>query len=97
MAAKIVISDLNGENGTRTLLSSRSVKQNGSHYEVIQNGVDDDRTIGSLTLNQIDGFRVDVMHHLVKDMEFRDNPPNPEWRSTIIPCCCLIITSGFLS
>jgi alpha-glucosidase len=26
----------------------------------------------------VDGFRVDVMHHLVKDEEFRDNPPNSE-------------------
>ncbi|MGH7826279.1 MAG: alpha-amylase family glycosyl hydrolase [Candidatus Binatia bacterium] len=28
----------------------------------------------------VDGFRVDVMHHIVKDVEFRDNPPNPAWR-----------------
>jgi alpha-glucosidase len=28
----------------------------------------------------VDGFRVDVMHHLVKDIEFRDNPPNPDFR-----------------
>ena len=27
--------------------------------------------------NGIDGFRVDVIWHLVKDAEFRDNPPNP--------------------
>src|SRR6187549_2882181 len=27
----------------------------------------------------IDGFRVDVIHHLAKDPELRDNPPNPEW------------------
>jgi alpha-glucosidase len=27
-----------------------------------------------------DGVRVDVMWHLVKDAEFRDNPPNPDWR-----------------
>jgi alpha-glucosidase len=25
----------------------------------------------------VDGFRVDVIWHLVKDAEFRDNPPNP--------------------
>jgi alpha-glucosidase len=25
----------------------------------------------------VDGFRVDVLWHLVKDAEFRDNPPNP--------------------
>ncbi|MGE5308712.1 MAG: alpha-amylase family glycosyl hydrolase [Deltaproteobacteria bacterium] len=28
----------------------------------------------------VDGFRVDVMWHLIKDDEFRDNPPNPEYR-----------------
>jgi alpha-glucosidase len=28
----------------------------------------------------VDGFRVDVLWHLVKDVEFRDNPPNPGWR-----------------
>lgn len=27
----------------------------------------------------VDGFRVDVMWHLMKDAAFRDNPPNPEW------------------
>ncbi|HEX2554992.1 MAG TPA: alpha-amylase family glycosyl hydrolase [Microvirga sp.] len=28
----------------------------------------------------VDGFRVDVIWHLVKDAEFRDNPPNPAYR-----------------
>jgi alpha-glucosidase len=28
----------------------------------------------------IDGFRVDVIWHLIKDAEFRDNPPNPDFR-----------------
>jgi alpha-glucosidase len=28
----------------------------------------------------VDGFRVDVMWHLMKDEAFRDNPPNPHWR-----------------
>src|SRR5216683_2243513 len=28
----------------------------------------------------IDGFRVDVIWHLIKDAEFRDNPPNPYFR-----------------
>jgi alpha-glucosidase len=28
----------------------------------------------------VDGFRVDVMWHLIKDAEFRDNPPNPDYR-----------------
>jgi len=27
----------------------------------------------------VDGFRVDVIWHLIKDEEFRDNPPNPDW------------------
>ncbi len=27
----------------------------------------------------IDGFRVDVIWHLIKDKLFRDNPPNPNW------------------
>jgi alpha-glucosidase len=27
----------------------------------------------------VDGFRVDVIWHLIKDKEFRDNPPNPEF------------------
>ena len=28
----------------------------------------------------VDGFRVDVMWHMVKDAHFRDNPPNPDYR-----------------
>ncbi|HVO31042.1 MAG TPA: alpha-amylase family glycosyl hydrolase, partial [bacterium] len=28
----------------------------------------------------VDGFRVDVIWHLIKDALFRDNDPNPEWR-----------------
>ncbi len=28
----------------------------------------------------VDGFRVDVISHLIKDDLFRDNPPNPDWR-----------------
>jgi alpha-glucosidase len=27
----------------------------------------------------IDGFRVDAPHHVMKDVQFRDNPPNPDW------------------
>jgi alpha-glucosidase len=27
----------------------------------------------------VDGFRVDVIWHLIKDAEFPDNPPNPGW------------------
>ncbi|MGE5537730.1 MAG: alpha-amylase family glycosyl hydrolase [Gemmatimonas sp.] len=28
----------------------------------------------------VDGFRVDVIWHLIKDDQFRDNPHNPDWR-----------------
>jgi alpha-glucosidase len=28
----------------------------------------------------VDGFRVDVMNHMIKDADFRDNPVNPEWK-----------------
>ncbi|MGA7803214.1 alpha-amylase family glycosyl hydrolase [Bradyrhizobium sp.] len=28
----------------------------------------------------VDGFRVDVIWHLIKDKDFRDNPPNPHFR-----------------
>jgi alpha-glucosidase len=27
----------------------------------------------------VDGFRVDVIWHLIKDLQFRDNPPNPDF------------------
>jgi alpha-glucosidase len=29
----------------------------------------------------VDGFRVDVIWHLIKDDQFRDNPPNPNFRA----------------
>ncbi len=28
----------------------------------------------------VDGFRVDVMWHMMKDEQFRDNPPNPDYQ-----------------
>jgi alpha-glucosidase len=28
----------------------------------------------------VDGFRVDVMWHLIKDAQFRNNPPNPDYK-----------------
>jgi alpha-glucosidase len=40
----------------------------------------------------VDGFRVDVMHHMVKDVEFRDNPPNPDWRPGMSPYRELLTT-----
>lgn len=27
----------------------------------------------------VDGFRIDVIWHMIKDDQFRDNPPNPSW------------------
>ena len=33
----------------------------------------------------VDGFRVDVMHHIVKDQEFRDNPYNPQFAPGMSP------------
>ena len=33
----------------------------------------------------VDGFRMDVLWMLAKDEAFRDNPPNPNWRSGMIP------------
>jgi alpha-glucosidase len=40
----------------------------------------------------VDGFRVDVMHHMVKDRELRDNPPNPRWRPGLHPYRELLTT-----
>lgn len=33
----------------------------------------------------VDGFRVDVLWHLIKDEQFRDNPPDPLWREGMDP------------
>lgn len=33
----------------------------------------------------VDGFRVDVLWHLIKDAAFRDNPPNPGYRPDETP------------
>jgi alpha-glucosidase len=33
----------------------------------------------------VDGFRVDVIWHLIKDPEFRDNPPNPAFKQGQLP------------
>ena len=40
----------------------------------------------------VDGFRVDVMHHLIKDTDFRDNPPNPDWQPGMSPYRELLTT-----
>jgi len=33
----------------------------------------------------VDGFRVDVLWHLIKDASFADNPPNPAWKPGMDP------------
>jgi alpha-glucosidase len=33
----------------------------------------------------VDGFRVDAIHHLIEDAQFRDNPLNPGWREGMSP------------
>jgi alpha-glucosidase len=33
----------------------------------------------------VDGFRVDTIHHLIKDDQFRDNPPNPDYVAGMPP------------
>jgi alpha-glucosidase len=40
----------------------------------------------------VDGFRVDVIWHLIKDEQFRDNPPNPEYRPDQSPYFELLAT-----
>jgi alpha-glucosidase len=38
----------------------------------------------------VDGFRVDVMAHLIKDAQLRNNPKNPDYRETDLPFRVLI-------
>jgi alpha-glucosidase len=38
----------------------------------------------------VDGFRVDVLWHLIKDAEWRDNPPNPDYRQGEPPYTTLL-------
>jgi alpha-glucosidase len=40
----------------------------------------------------VDGFRVDVLWHLIKDAEWRDNPSNPDFRPDQIPYNALLPT-----
>ncbi|MGE5359832.1 MAG: alpha-amylase family glycosyl hydrolase [Bacteroidales bacterium] len=40
----------------------------------------------------VDGFRVDVLWHLMKDDQLRDNPPNPAWHPGISPYYSLVPT-----
>jgi alpha-glucosidase len=38
----------------------------------------------------VDGFRVDAIHHLLEDVQLRDNPENPDWRGGMSPARRLI-------
>jgi alpha-glucosidase len=38
----------------------------------------------------VDGFRVDVLWHLIKDEAYRDNPPNPDYQLDELPYRSLI-------
>jgi alpha-glucosidase len=38
----------------------------------------------------VDGFRVDVLWHLIKDAQWRDNPPNPDYRPDDVPYNSLV-------
>ncbi len=38
----------------------------------------------------VDGFRVDVSYRVMKDAQFRDNPPNPAWTPGVNPFTRLI-------
>jgi alpha-glucosidase len=38
----------------------------------------------------VDGFRVDVLWHLIKDKDFQDNPPNEHWREGMDPYNALV-------
>lgn len=40
----------------------------------------------------VDGFRVDVLWHLIKDAEWRDNPQNPHYHSEELPYNALLPT-----
>lgn len=33
----------------------------------------------------VDGFRIDVLYQVIKDAEFRDDPPNPHWVQSMGP------------
>ena len=40
----------------------------------------------------VDGFRIDVVHHLVEDAAFRDNPPNTRFEQGMRPSHALLST-----
>ena len=41
----------------------------------------------------VDGFRIDALRQLVKDDQFRDNPPDPDWRPGTDPYHSLLHTT----
>jgi len=51
-------------------LNWRNAEVRGAMYDVMRFWLD----------RGVDGFRVDVMWHLMKDQAFRHDPPNPDWR-----------------
>ena len=53
-------------------LNWRNPAVRGAMYDVLRFWLD----------RGVDGFRVDVIWVLIKDAEFRDNPPNPNYRAT---------------
>ena len=34
----------------------------------------------------VDGFRIDVLWHMIKAADFKDNPPNPTWQPAMGEC-----------
>jgi len=50
----------------------------------VQNAISD---VMRFWLNKgVDGFRIDVLWHLAKDKLFRNNPPNPDYNSSMPDC-----------
>jgi alpha-glucosidase len=43
----------------------------------------------------VDGFRVDAAAHLLKDKEWRDNPPNPDFKPHFLPDQRLLVTHTY--
>ncbi|MBE0476108.1 MAG: DUF3459 domain-containing protein [Coriobacteriia bacterium] len=50
-------------------LNWRNAEVRAAMYDVMRSWLD----------RGVDGFRVDVLWHVVKDDKFRDDPPNPDW------------------
>ncbi len=37
----------------------------------------------------VDGFRIDVIWFLIKEMQLRDNPLDPDWKEGDLPTCAI--------